>query len=270
MQGLQALINVNNDYTAAQKNLAAAIANSIKDSTAVLDASLATLNRAITAEKKVLSDKYASDGALLKTQLDTTLAYHATLQKAAGDTLSSATAMADALKSAIGSTTIESDATLRQQRSNAQATLSSALNTSRSGGSLALTPAITSALANIAKPSEQLFSDFATYALEQAKAGNIISELSSRTTAQVSVAQATVDAITAMSTSAQTQYDLSNQILTDSFTASNAGLDFLLKVGTSQVEVLKGIDNSVIAVSAVIVNVVVASTVKSYSGLFSK
>ena len=101
--------------------------------------------------------------------------------------------LATKLRSALGSTTTGGN-TLDDRR-NAQAVLTSALAIAKAGGSITNLDGMDKALADIAKPSENLSASFTDYARAQAEASATISQLADYADAQVSMAQKQIDAI---------------------------------------------------------------------------
>jgi len=109
--------------------------------------------------------------------------------------ISNLTSLATKLRAALGSTAVTSDALTRQDRLGAQAVLQSALIIAKSGGSIDNVAGMDKALADIAKPSESLYSTFVDYARDQGRTGNTISQLADYADAQVSMAQQQLDAV---------------------------------------------------------------------------
>ena len=103
------------------------------------------------------------------------------------------TTLASKLRSALGSSS-SSPVTLND-RQNAQAFLTSALAIAKAGGSITNLDGMDKALADIAKPSENLYASFTDYARAQAEASATISQLADYADAQVSMAQKQIDAI---------------------------------------------------------------------------
>jgi hypothetical protein len=118
--------------------------------------------------------------------------------------ISTMQALATQLKSAMASTVIDTNISLQQERDSAVALLQTTLNTAQSGGSIDNVTGMDKALTDIAKPSEQLYTSFAQYAFNQAKTGNIISQLATSATDQVSIAQKQLDAANGTTTAVLT------------------------------------------------------------------
>lgn len=104
-------------------------------------------------------------------------------------------ALANKLRSALNSTSTNSNAVTLSDRKSAQAVLTSALAIAKAGGSITNLSGMDKALADIAKPSENLYSSFTEYAKAQAEANSTISQLADYADAQVNYAQQQIDAI---------------------------------------------------------------------------
>jgi tape measure domain-containing protein len=147
----------------------------------------------------------AMDESLWKTQ---NLIYAFTdintaMDKATGDVttaMSRLTELSGKLKSTLSSTAIETSASLKADRANANALLKTALIIAKMGGAIDNITGMDKALADVAKPSEQLYTTFTDYARDQAITSNTISELSGYADKQVSMAQKQLDAINGTTT----------------------------------------------------------------------
>ena len=162
----------------------------IEDLTAARDASFATLERSIAAEKKIADVR-----------------------------LKSATDLAAALKTAKDAISPSLD------RASAQSQIAMYVALAKAGGVLPTAAALKPALDAIAKPSEDLFRTFEDYALDQAHTANDISDLAGFADAQVSEAQQAIER-----------------------------LDLQLETAKNQLDVLKGVDNSVLSVAEAVRN----------------
>jgi tape measure domain-containing protein len=105
------------------------------------------------------------------------------------------TALANKLRSSVSATAVQTDALLRQDRANAMAVLRAAVLSARSGGSIDDNKHLEKALADLARPSTQLYATFVDYARDQMRANNDIAQLADLADAQVSDAQRQIDAI---------------------------------------------------------------------------
>ena len=112
------------------------------------------------------------------------------------------TTLASKLRSALGSSS-SSPVTLND-RQNAQAFLTSALAIAKAGGSITNLAGMDKALADIAKPSENLYASFTDYARSQSQANDTITQLADYADSQVSIAQQQLDAINGTTSAVQT------------------------------------------------------------------
>lgn len=191
---------------------------------------LDALSRAVDAEKKLVATAYESASKTAQTALDKITTSVGKLQ-----------ALATSLKSALDGLRIAgSDSAYRQ---DAQLQIRSALETARAGGGLPVDGALTSALATVAKPSEQLFGSFTEYALDFYRTANDIADLTGLTS----------DALSADET---TQLILQNQLmaLKTGFDAESAQLDAVVTGAQAQLNALNGINTSVLSVASALEN----------------
>jgi tape measure domain-containing protein len=114
--------------------------------------------------------------------------------------MSRLTELSGKLKSTLSSTAIETSASLKADRANANALLKTALIIAKMGGAIDNITGMDKALADVAKPSEQLYTTFTDYARDQAITSNTISDLAGYADAQVSMAQKQLDAINGTTT----------------------------------------------------------------------
>jgi phage-related minor tail protein len=213
----------------AMDKLAPAINNTVDSivdlaKTAVSSA-MTVLSNAIKAQKEKLASAYNE-------QLDK---YNLELTSVT-DSISKLSSLASQLKSTMdGMRIIGSEG---DYRVIAQAQIQAALNTARSGGGLHLAGELTSALATVSKPSEQLFGSFEDYARDFYKTANNISELSNLTDAALSADQIT-------------QSILKEQIkvLTEKFNADNKLLDDILSNAQKQLDTANGINTTLLSVA---------------------
>jgi hypothetical protein len=137
----------------------------------------------------------------------------------------------DAITSAIASTKVESTALDIARRKSAQALISNAAN---SGADVTKVAGLSNALKDISKPSEKFFSTFAEYAFDQAKTADDLNKLQSNASSQLDLAQLTVDR------------------LNDILDAIQTNADKTLQDAKGQLDVLKGIDTTVLSVDQAI------------------
>lgn len=114
-------------------------------------------------------------------------------------------------------------------RASAQAQISAALATARSGGGLPLDGQLTNALATVSKPSEMLFATFQDYAKDFYKTANSISALSDLTGLQLTADETTQAILTAQLSALNTSHD-----------ADIKALDALVASGQSSLDAANG------------------------------
>jgi tape measure domain-containing protein len=234
-------------------NAIGALTEKRKDELAAMDESLRFSQQAVWALSA--ANKAVDDGmAILKKSVTdqkaiNNAAYQATIsannlqKQAANDLLSALKTVAGNIKTALGSTIIESDEFSRQRRKSAMGVLQSALSYSSAGGSLANFNGMDQALLDIAKPSEQLYSSFVDFARDQGRASNVLSGLADNTKSQISVAELTLKAI-----------EDSTKALTDGFNAENSRLDALVTNAQAQIDAINGTTAVVMTVNDAVNN----------------
>jgi hypothetical protein len=158
---------------------------------------------ALNAQRK--DELAAMDASLRFTQKAIYLVTDANtkITKATGEVskaIGNLTSLVSKLRSTLASTVVSTDAMLAQARISAQNILQTALTTIQAGGSIDNFIGLDQALATIAKPSEQLFTSFESYAYDQAQTGNVIAQLANAAEAQVTQAQQQLDAINGTTT----------------------------------------------------------------------
>ncbi|MGZ8171802.1 MULTISPECIES: tape measure protein [Methylobacter] len=131
--------------------------------------------------------------------------------------------LAGAINSAMQSTNTSAAMTL-QRHNAAQAVLESAQASAKNGQSLDAFPGLTQALLDIAKPSEQLYSNAEDYAKAQAATATILAGLSNTANDQVDYAQRQLDAANGTTDAVYTVRDALNQ-LTGALTGKFAIVD---------------------------------------------
>jgi tape measure domain-containing protein len=212
----------------------------IEDANNAIDNAMKIVQKSISDEKKALQEKLKNETEALKISLGLTdeakKATEAQKQSAA-DALSAISSIAGKLRSALQSV---NEAATITSREAAQATLSSALNQARLGESLTESLGIDTALTEVAKPSEQLYSSFVDYQRDQQITSNTIKELSGYADSQESLAKATLDAITSAAKIAQESYDAQVKILNDTYNQNTSAIDSQLKLAQDQIDAVNG------------------------------
>lgn len=196
-------------------------------------------NAAYQAQRAAATAAYTSQQALLQTSIDDAR----TSLDAVGDSVNRLKSFSSSLRSTLDGMRIAgSDA---GNRTSAQAEISAALARARAGGGLPLDGQLSSALATVSKPSEQLFASFADYARDFYRTANDIASLSAMSDAQLSgaeLAQATL----------QGQLDAledQRKVLKDGFDDQVDSLSDILTNAQRQLDAANGINTSVLSVA---------------------
>lgn len=191
---------VRKESEAAAEALKKALADLFGSLDDAVSAALSAVEAAVSAERDALSAAYDTQAQQISDSIDTVSASVGKLQS-----------LADSLKSTLDGMRISgSDA---QYRAAAQSQISAALATARAGGGLPLDGQLTSALATVSKPSEQLFATFEDYARDFYSTANDISALGDLTNDQLSLEQATLAALETQSAILEASYKAQLSIL---------------------------------------------------------
>lgn len=194
---------------------------------AAVDSDYSALERAVAAQKTSLETAYSAQDAINQSAI--------TASTKIRDNLSS---LADTLKKAVGTITADADSNLLASRNAAQAVLNNAYAASQSGQSLdPYSESIKSAITELSKPSDQLYSTYEEYARTQGRANAAISALSVAAGDQLDVADLTLKAIKDAAYSAE-----------ESYKKALADLDATLENAKAQIDALRGINTSVLSV----------------------
>jgi len=223
-------------------------ATAASQAAAATDSAYSALEKSIGAEKDKQNAAYDAQVSALDAQYQAVKDSFAAQRDAAQEGLSAIVKVADTIRGALKSLTVESDTQLRQQRQNASQLLQSALTYSNAGGSLKNFSGLDEALATAAKPAQQLYGDFVSYAREQGRIAATVAGLGKNANAQVSVAQMTLDAINASAKQADAQYQAQKIDLAKKHREDLEALDALLNQAKDQLDALNGINNSVLSV----------------------
>ena len=207
----------------------AALLKSAQDAIgATVDADYSSLERAISAQKAAVDAAYESQNSINQAAIEASTKIR--------DNLSG---LADTLKSAVGTIVADADENLLSSRNAAQTVLNDAYAASQSGLSLApYSDSIKSAIAELSKPADQVYATYEEYARAQGRANAVISVLNIAAGDQLDVADLTLDAIKDAADAAEAQH-----------AADIAALDAILTNAESQINVLRGIDGSILSVA---------------------
>ena len=216
------------DLAASTKAATDAASSFYDDAQSGLDAAFSRLTQSIAAEQERLAGEYDYQVSSFNDQI-------ASVTTSVGKLKTLSSSLSSTLD---GMRVIGSDGAYRQ---DAQAQISAALNTARSGGGLPVDGQLTEALRTVSQPSEGLFSSFEDYARDFYRTANDISALNDLTSDQLSADETT-------------QALLESQLkkLADNHKAEMARLDQSLDLYQAQLDAMIGIDNSVISVESAI------------------
>ncbi len=204
---------------AASKALADTLAGNVSSA-------MSAVQRAVSAEQKSLTAAYNARAASLNDMAQTS-------QQSVADLTSVSNSLESALKSLNGT----SDDAVKMLRSQAQATLQSALAIVRSGGSLSGMTGLEDALDVIGDNNTDLYSSMEDFARDQGRTANVVAELNAVTGVQLTTEQQLLRTVQDQIDAAKMQYDKEME-----------GLTAQLDLAQAQVDKLNGIVNSVLSV----------------------
>lgn len=190
-------------------------------------AAFATLQRSISAQQKIAADAYSATTEVLNDALTT-----------AKDNVSGLTTVANALDNALKALRGTSAEAVAMLRSQAQATLQSALGSARNGGSLVGFAGLEDALSTVANVDESVYTSLADFELEQARTANVVEELNALNGKQLTAAEKQVKAIEGQLDTAKKAYDLQVK-----------QYESQLAYGQQQLDALNGVDQSILSVA---------------------
>lgn len=201
---------------------------------ALLDDSMTSVNTAYSALERAVAEQRASIeqaySAQSKTWQDSV--------SASGRVRDNLGALVGTLASAVNTIRVESDALTMSRRDSAQATLDAALAAAQSGQSLdPFADQITGAIADLSKPSEDIYASFSDYAYAQGRANGVLSQLKDNAFSQKSVADMTLDAINGAALAAEQAYS-----------AELSQLDRQLLDSKTQIDILNGIHTGILTI----------------------
>src|SRR5476649_874643 len=127
---------------------------------------MSAVQRAVSAQQKSLTEAYNAQNASLSDMASTAQA-----------NVSAMTAVSNSLKGALKSLLGTSDEAVKMLRSQAQATLQSALATARAGGSLAGFAGLDDALSAVTSNDTDLCSSLEDFNRDQGRTANVVAEL---------------------------------------------------------------------------------------------
>ncbi|MCK2124306.1 tape measure protein [Pseudomonas sp. PNPG3] len=208
---------------------------------------LASVQRAVNAQKSALTDAYNAQVASLNDMSQTA-------QKSVSELASVGDSLSRALKSLRG----DSDDAVKMLRTQAMATLNSALLTVRAGKSLSGLTGLSDALDVLSQNSTDTYASREDFNRDQGRTANIVSQLEAVNGKQLSTAEKSLESLQARIEQAKESYDL--QI---------AQYDAQLTAAQAQVDALNGVDNSVVSVATAVASLsqaIMAALVASETG----
>lgn len=210
----------------------------------------ALLQRSVTAQKAELKKEYDAAVAAARAAAQAAAKRRAEqnrlAQEAANTTLSALRTIMSAIEGAMRGAVIESEELTRQRRMAALALVQSAAGGS---GSLAGVAGLNEALQTLQGDSQSLYATFEEYARDQALAAVALEDLKTRGAAQVSTQELILKALQDSASSAAQASTVVTDALTAQYEADLAALDEQLAMGQQHLDVLGGIDKSVISVA---------------------
>jgi hypothetical protein len=200
---------------------------SLQDAFSAVDDAFGTVQRSVAAQKEALQTEFNA-GQKQRQQA----------QSDAQATSGLIDGISKAIANALGAQTIESQAFDNMRRAQAQAQLDNFLASVMGGGSVADLPGLDRTLGTLGKDSRAGFGRFEDYAYDRGVTAGKLAELGTLADAQKSVAEKTLEQITAGNEAAQAAFD-----------AQIATLDATLTTAQGLLDAVNGVDTSVMGVA---------------------
>ncbi|MFZ2172402.1 MAG: tape measure protein [Methylococcaceae bacterium] len=207
------------------------------------------LTRSVNARKKHQDEKLAGIIKDEQDKLDATLKANEAQKQAANDLASGIRDILSKINDALKSSVVESTALDRQRRSSAQALISRELDNVRAGGKLSGGKEMEQALADLAKPSQNLFASFQDYARDQGVTAGILDELAKNGEKQLTDAEKTIQAIDKASQAAQAASKAAIAAAQARHDKNIKRLDDILKKAQDQVDAANGNKKAILSVA---------------------
>ena len=214
------------------------------------------LGKSVAKEKENITKAYETEKTQLQTKYDAQIKANELQVKSANDTLSAIQNIANKLKDAIKQVKIESDELSFSRLKQARSLIQSAVGSSNLAGIAGLEDALDTA----GQDSQMYYSSFEEYAFEQGKTAGVIAELERTAQGQLSEAERTLLALESQNTLAKELLDKELMDLQLKHEEDLAKLDATLAQGQEQLNVLLGIDSSILSVNASVAALGVAIT----------
>lgn len=200
----------------------------LADTMSAVDAAYATLRRSVDAEREAITKQHDATMDAINGRLE-----------GVNSSLRALNSQASMLRSAVDRMRLASNASA--DRASAQAQIIAARDMMRATGVLPDSQALSTALDVVAQPAENLFESFVDYQRDFLKTRISIAELGRLTDTQLSVEERTLQSIQEQVKLEQERYD-----------GEMTRLDGVLSYAQQQVDILNGIDNSIISVASAI------------------
>jgi lambda family phage tail tape measure protein len=230
-------------YKAQEQTAAAAQATAM---TAVSTA-MSALQRAVDAQKTALTNAYNDQVSVLNDSASSL-----------STSISGLTSIGNSLDAALKSLNGTSDTAVKMLRSQAEATLQSALATARSGGSLSGFSGLTDALSTVSDNNTDLYSSLEDFNRDQGRTANVVAELNAINGVQLTTEQKALEAVQDQLKLLKLTYDAQIKELDDSLAQAQAQIDALNGVDTSVISVRDAV-NAMNAAVAGAINALAAS-----------
>lgn len=193
-----------------------------------VDGAFAGLQRAVDAQRDVVTEAYEAAMASISDSLDVV-----------NGRIGKLSSLSNTLKSTVDRMRLPAE--FGASRAAAQAQITAALAIARAGGVLPDADALSGALEIVAQPAEQLYATFQDYQRDFLMQRANIDELSKLTDAQLTTEEKTLSALKDQQT-----------VLESGYQAEMDRLDGILQTAQDQIAVLNGIDISIKSVEAAI------------------
>lgn len=209
----------------AQKDAAQALADQAAALLGEVDSAFAVLQKVVEREKAAKAEAHAAEMKALQVRID-----------ASTSSITKLKSLSDSLKSSLDSMNVsgtgDSDA-----RTVGQAQIQAALAIAKAGGPLPTADSLKQALSSVTKDASDQFATYDEYLTDFYKTQNDIAALGKVSDAALSVEQKTLDLLQAQKDASQTAYD-----------AEVARLNEIVETARSQIDVLKGMDTSLLTI----------------------
>lgn len=204
------------------------------------------VQRAISAQQKKATEAYNATNTSLNDMVST-------VTENVNGLNSVSTSLSTALKALRG----DSDDAVKMLRTQAQATLQSALATARSGKSLSGFTGLEDALDTVSSNNTDLYGSMEDFARDQGRTANVVAELNAINGKQLTSAEASLAGL-------KTQIDLAKA----AYDAQMAQYDQALEFAQAQMDALNGVDTSVMGVTAAVnaMNAAVVAAIAAING----